>query len=386
MAKKWIVTYFLSALAIPSLLMAGFYYYDPLMLFHKPFNRPVTLAYDMRIQAAGIINSLHHDSYIVGSSMLENTSAREASKILGGNFANISISGGNYIERSYLLDYALKKKEVKAIIYSLDKFGYQDPSKTHAAYPLSNFSYLYADQLSKVKFYLQEKYIKCLLALSDKPKCIGKHITTDMPLNWMHSYSRSFGGIDNWFRVVSARAEKERRRRLTTWLKISNRRDKFKVETSRVKRRVDQAITAIENTIITYVLSYPNTQFHLIFPPYSRIQFVFWYKKEPMRAKVYEAVVRYFAEHATTLPNLSVYGYADQNFLDDIANYRDLSHYHQRINQQMLHDIANKRHLLTRDNVDSYLKKARKKAMGFNLRDEFTSKVEAFFASTEGQK
>ena len=40
----------------------------------------------MRLQAAGVINNFDFDSVVFGSSMLENTSAKEASKKLGGNF------------------------------------------------------------------------------------------------------------------------------------------------------------------------------------------------------------------------------------------------------------------------------------------------------------
>ena len=76
----------------------------------------------MRQQAAGIINNYEFDSIILGTSMLENTSAKEAGEKLGGKFMNISLSGSNFYERSFVLEYALRKKEIKKIIYSLDEY------------------------------------------------------------------------------------------------------------------------------------------------------------------------------------------------------------------------------------------------------------------------
>ena len=51
---------------------------------------------NMRQQAAGIINNYEFDSIILGTSMLENTSAKEADEKLGSKFMNISLSGSNF--------------------------------------------------------------------------------------------------------------------------------------------------------------------------------------------------------------------------------------------------------------------------------------------------
>lgn len=46
---------------------------------------------DMRMQARGLILYKDFDSAIIGTSMLENTSAKEANKKLGGNWINLSL-------------------------------------------------------------------------------------------------------------------------------------------------------------------------------------------------------------------------------------------------------------------------------------------------------
>ncbi|MCW1630108.1 hypothetical protein OLS52_08485 [Campylobacter jejuni] len=75
---------------------------------------------DMRMQARGLILYKDFDSAIIGTSMLENTSAKEANKKLGGNWINLSLGGSTFALRAVILDYLFKHKDIKNIIYSLD--------------------------------------------------------------------------------------------------------------------------------------------------------------------------------------------------------------------------------------------------------------------------
>ena len=95
-SKRWYFSFIALTSSIIAVFFAFLFAYDPYMLFHKPIKRDVTLHSNMRLQAAGIISSLDHDSYILGTSMFENSSADLASKLLGHRFANISISGSSY--------------------------------------------------------------------------------------------------------------------------------------------------------------------------------------------------------------------------------------------------------------------------------------------------
>jgi hypothetical protein len=182
-------------------LAVALYIYDPLMLFHKPYNRDITLHSDMRAQASGIIHSLEYDSFILGTSMLENTSANNASNVIGGKYANISISDGDLFERSYPLKYALQK-DARSIVYSLDSL-YIEQRKGLKNNPFDSYSYLYTDNLNKLKFYLQPKYILCLSIWSNNAKCVGKKVSADRPNYWMkhQKYSSRFGGLENWFKA-----------------------------------------------------------------------------------------------------------------------------------------------------------------------------------------
>ena len=108
-----------------------------------------------RHQVAARINNLHFDSIILGTSVTENFSAGETSKKLGGKFANLSIGGGDFVTRSLILEYALKRKNLKKILYSLDDMGLVAAEMGD----VKNFDFLYDDNKpNDLRIYFSSKY------------------------------------------------------------------------------------------------------------------------------------------------------------------------------------------------------------------------------------
>lgn len=366
--SRWVQNYIKTVIVVPIALAIAFYTFDPMMLFHKPFDRDVTTATaNMRLQAAGIINSLDYNSYILGTSMLENTSANSASDLIGGKFANISLNGSDYFERSYALTYALKNG-AKNIVYSIGPY-YLNQRKGDPRFSIDSFSYLYSDNILKVRFYLQPKYIRCLLTWSESVKCIGMNQSLDRPNSWSghQDYDSRFGGLQNWFSAENNDEIIEVFTSISASAKRVKKGEYDLVNKADLNLKINNAIQYIDDYLISFVRENPTTKFYFIFPPLSRIKYAQWHQLSGTDAKVHEAVVRYFAKIATELKNLTVYGYEDQKFLDDIGNYRDTGHYNEWVNKKMLIDIANNEHTLSSGTVDTYLEIARKKALGFDL-------------------
>lgn len=119
-AKKFIKITIATPVILAVILLGMIYIYDPLQIFHKSFFDKPKFFVEMRLGAKGIIEHYDHDSYILGSSMLQNTSAMEASQKLGGKFVNISPANSSVAEKSIILNFLFKHKKPKNIIYSLD--------------------------------------------------------------------------------------------------------------------------------------------------------------------------------------------------------------------------------------------------------------------------
>ena len=123
-AKKFIFISLLYPLPFVVILLGLLYIYDPFQIFHKPYFREATFFTDMRKQALGIIKHYKFDSYIIGTSMLENTDSKEATSKLNSDdkWINISLSGSTFNERAIVLDYIFQNQNPKHIIYSLDGY------------------------------------------------------------------------------------------------------------------------------------------------------------------------------------------------------------------------------------------------------------------------
>ncbi len=385
-SKALVVLYFFSSILLTAIFFATIYYYDPLKIFHKPYKYKEYLQQNMRQQAAGIINNWDFNSIILGTSMLENTSSKEASRILGGRFVNISLSGSNFWERKLIMDYALRKKTIRTIIYSLDYIGggLVDTSveiTDNADYPLSSFRYLYDDNpVNDFNVYLNDKYLKCVFSFKNKNKCMGHKASIDRPNSWYEFpiHSVRFGGLTSWFK---ARKNPQIKWSFSEIINSVKRIEKGEVKTD---KDVDEKIAAskkhLEKTIITYAKQYPDTEFILAIPPYSRIVDAIDAKYNKPRFARIKASIRYLVDVSSYVKNIKVYGWGDSDYPDDISHYKDLAHYHHSFNSLMLQYIKDGQGLLTNDNVDEYLSVFTRKSSEYDI-ISLAKRIEKYLAS-----
>lgn len=356
-SKTLVITFLTSSLLLGAIFFATLYVYDPLKIFHKPWIYKEYLQHNMRQQAAGIINNFEFDSIILGTSMSENTSSKEASKLLGGRFINISIAGSDFFERAIVLNYVLKKKNIKKVLYSLDSFGgLVYPRKGHPAYHLNDWSYLYDNNpLNDFRAYINNRYLKCLFSISSKKKCMGKKVDFDKPNSWEHVHSSliRFGGLNNW-----------NARTFNVILKETNQTIK---DDKNLKKLILKSHQYIDNTLIKFVEKYPDTEFILFLPPHSRIKYAIKAQYNIPYFERYKANIRYLVNKSNHYSNLKIYGWGNNSFADHIENYRDLNHYASKINSFMLKAISKEEGLLTNNNIDNYLDDFTKKAVKYNL-------------------
>jgi len=351
-------TFFMTIFTTIFIISTGLFLSDPLQLFNSHSKK--MLVPNARHQVAGIINQYSFDSIILGTSMLENTSAIESSKLLGGKFMNISLSGSDFYARSFILDYTLKNKKIKKVIYSLDTNGLIDSRMDDT----SNFDFLYDDnKLNDLKVYISPKYLKCSLY---NPFCV-KDVDIDRPFAWYKNkeHSQRFGGLDNWFKA------KNNGQIRSAFKSISESIKQIKLNKKNIDLNLEDNILKskkyIDNTIIKHVLEYPKTKFILILPPYLRIKYAIDAQYNISSFEKYTSSIRYLVSKSHKYSNLKIYGWGNHSFVDNIANYKDLHHYEYKINSWMLGAIKRKEGLLTVDNIDNYLNIFTQKALDYDL-------------------
>ncbi len=360
----FLMTCFLLAVSFFSVL----FIYDPLKIFHQPFFYKEYLQSNMRKQVAGIANNWEYDSIILGTSILECTSAQEASNIVGGRFVNISLSGSYFFERAIVLKYVLEKKPIKNVIYSLDTVGLIDAAKSNGTYPIDSWSYLYDNNpFNDFKVYLDNKYIRCLFSPYNKIECMGEKVDFDRPNTWhtLPSQSARFGGLKNWFKMKNnPQVNNAFNSILTT---IDYLKQGKKIIDHNLDANIKRSRRYIDDNLIRYIASYPDTEFILILPPYSRIKFAIDAQYNELSFRRYKASIRYLVSKSFQFNNMKVYGWGNHAFVDQISNYKDLIHYEHKINSWMLGAIKRNEGVLTTSNIDSYLKLLSRKSLNYNL-------------------
>lgn len=363
--KNIVLTFFYTALIVATFFFSIIYYYDPLKLFHKPWVYKSFLQSSMREQAVGLLRHWKYDSIILGTSVLENTSSKEASKILGKKFINISIAGSDYFERSIVLDYILPRKKINTILYSMDDLGATRRGDLHHHYKY--WSYLYDDDIwNDIQIYLNSKYLKCLFSLQSKQECMGGKVDFDRPKAWYKDEKVivTFGGFDNWIKNQESANMQHAFYLIVHSLKDSER--KKGINTLRIKAGIERSKKYLDQYILRHVKRNPKTKFLLIIPPYSRLVYALNAYKDMDSFIVYMESLKYLVDASEENENLKVYAWGNDDFVDDIANYRDLTHYNEKINSWMLHAIQRDEGFLTRQNVDAYLKLFKQKALDYN--------------------
>lgn len=352
---------FYTAVSVIIGLTAAQWVYDPLQLFHGSFfHEGIYLNGNMRESARAVIDNYEFDSVILGSSMLENTSSKEAEKAFGGKFVNISLSGGNYAERALVLNYLLRKKQVKTVVYSLDycyeRQGIRPPMPfLYNRTPFDDFA-----------VYYRPAYLKCLSKWSMDGKCIGYPKDLDRPGAWMNNpvHNARFGGVENWKKHINGQHIDNIIYKIKDAAKHVEKGETLGIDT--IPDDIKDAEKYLDENLLSIIRTYPDTEFILIFPPYHRANYAIWAQYELPYFAVYEFVQRHLAE--SEIENMKVYGFDDVGQItDDIDRYKDLLHYHYTVNSDMLGMMDKGEGMLSADNIDGYLLDNRRRAEAFNL-------------------
>lgn len=363
---------------------------DPYRIFHEPWVRDAYYANDtaMRVEAAGIINTEHFDSIILGTSMAENFSAQEATRIFNSNFVNISSSGAWISERSLVLNYALNKRDLAHVIYSLDWGTLKSTSV--AGRPIEPYTYLYdQNPFNDLLIYaLHPKIFRYALCRNPVVQsdllCPQRKDDLETLVEW-HSdsqHSKRFGGLKKWLEARDNRQFMGALKEISERIKEIDGSQVTAFDRKTVERANARHKEVLKENLLIHAAKFPNTTFYLFFPPYSRLNFAILKQSTPQRFEEYLGILRLVVQECAKLPNVKVFGFETEDFLDDLANYKDTSHYHQRFNSAMLHWMKNGQHELTPENLEPYIQTITDRAAAYSLR-EIGGQIDLYLAGSK---
>ncbi|MDE7174333.1 MAG: hypothetical protein K2N70_08340, partial [Helicobacter sp.] len=191
---------------------------------------------------------------------------------------------------------------------------------------------------------------------SQSENCIGQHRAETIEDSIVkHANAKNiqvlYGGIENWLHDFNETVNNSNRDRISQIKHIMA--SKSIITESQTAPRIQQGIN---DYVLSIIKQYPETQFHLILPTFSRLGYKTLFNgKEPY------VVLTWLVSEIEKLPNAKLYGFDDLDYADHIENYWDIYHYNIDMNSMQLDAIRDDTHILTPHNIEEYLNTMRRK-------------------------
>ncbi len=346
--KKLILVWFLVVFLF--LLFVGLFNYtiDPYQQYRKATLYPMLFEKNHRYINPGLAKTYNYKSIVIGSSMTQNFIINEVEEKLDFNKTiKLCMSSATGHEKYQILKTSFRHKTIEAVFYGLDVFAFfGKPNKMEpdVVFPF----YLYDDDRLNDYNYI----FNFDVALKGFAALVKPYLDSNNPLyqydlmwQWQHGFENAFG------------KEKALNRYLARY------RPNKKFKTSLYLNNLENSFN---QNVVFLIAAHPETTFIFFYPPYSILAYYDWNKKGALETLI--KFKHYIFEKTKVYKNVRLYDFQSaEEIIMNLDNYRDFSHYHQKINTWILGEIEQNNYRVTEENIDSYDKKLLDLAKGYVL-------------------
>lgn len=327
--KKWIRTWFIIIIIIP---IVGTFNYtvDPLQHYrqsswYKPYS------FDQRSLVWGLLKNYKFDSVIVGTSMTENFRKTYVDSILGTDVVKASISGASAYEENIVIKEALKKDDLKTVIYGIDLFSFRGESTRLRHGKNSIPLYLINDSL-----WDDYKYLLSLDTVKNSFKVLIANFTKYKKRNI--DYDKFYFWADkNTFSKEKVLKDYKKR--------LNEENNKFNINDYELKK----LIKSFEYNILFHIKSNQNKKFIVFFPPYSILSYKFFQSNGTLNSMI--KFKREVLNRLCKYENVDIYDFQiAKNITHNLDLYKDVSHYSDIVNNWMIDNIRDGAYLIHNEN------------------------------------
>jgi hypothetical protein len=289
----------------------------------------------------GLIKNYDYDSLLIGTSMVANFKASDIEEKLEFNkVLKVPTFGGCISEQVETIMFAQNYKKIKNILFGLDVYSFSAfnlPTEEKKDFP----NFLYDDSILNDKEYLLNtrvlgRSLNSLLNRYDKDKI---EYQLDNLYEWQSQYENMFDGGGN--------VKKNYSDQLNRYKSIG-----YAYKFTTLKKNFDQYLLPI-------IKKNKDINFYFFYPPYSILYFKLMqkgnYLDDYLKFKhyVYNSIKKY--------ENIKLYDFQyEKEITHNLANYKDTTHYHQKINFWMLNCMKNNTYLVSKDNIDKMISELKK--------------------------
>lgn len=306
---------------------------DPMFNYHKPFNGLTYVLNNERYQNAGIYRNFEYNAVITGTSMTENFLASEFDELFQVQSVKVPFYGATYKEIDSQLRLGFENNDnIKIVLRGLD-LGHLIEDKDEMKYG-GRPTFLYNNTI-----------------LDDAPYLLNKMRVEEAVNNVILTYkgveSTSFDEYAVW------RGKKYGKEAVfETW---NNAPRVLCPVTQNCENIVKNNVT---QNILETVQNNPDTMFYLFWTPHS---VVYWDKlqKEGNTDLMINSLIL-ATEMLLEEDNVKIFSFFDNyNLICNLENYKDILHYGEWINSDILKWMNNDEYLLTKDNYKEHFEEIR---------------------------
>ncbi len=317
--RKWVISFLAGWFSLLFLWGGIVLFTDPYIVFHRTIG--LKTAYrNPYAMLPGILRNEPYDTVLIGSSMCQNFELKDICDALGGDTIKATAPGLSGEDVDQFLQEIFKRNDVRLrrIIIGVDLWGYSSSRQAH----WRDYHYLYQRQWSWEYFYSQntaEAVFNLIVTNLASADTKGANLEKDR--------NRMF--CDKLWRFKYSRKTFENAIRKNERMRPAPLNDAF--------------VQNIDQRLISHIKAHPEVHFDLFLPPYSAC---FWSMQQE-----YGDITGYLnarlslAQAVETLPNVSLHDFQDDTkIISDFDRYKDISHYNQKTNREILGSIARQDH------------------------------------------
>ena len=317
--RRWALGTLFGLLVMLGLVAALVIVVDPFQHYRKAsFYTPLVDRSLQRYINVGMARNYTYDTLSLGSSMTENTRTSDLERVLGGTALQLPFRGASLSELGLAMGNALGSRELKRVLIHIDDVNYTDsPNTALNSLP----QYLYdGNPFTDIYYWFNLDVLARLPELYEYNRyALGRpeELDLDMLYNWteavMYGKARVFGSYRQW-----------------------NRAKTPPMPIERIMPYVEQNL---QQHLLPYIEGYPDTEFIIIYTPYSTLQ---WYNTYLFGQE--DRVLYGRAEFARVLlpyPNVRLFDFhVNEDWATDYERYTDFTHYHGDINTEIIEAIG----------------------------------------------
>lgn len=356
-SKKWLISFISILITLIFISAILTFIIDPYFHYRAPSNLSFydLRRNDQRYVNNGIIRHFNYDAMILGTSHTENFKTSEFNNFFNCNAIKVPLAGAELKELAEQTIFAINHNHnLKHILYGItyeDIIDDKDASK-YEEYP----TYLYDDNIfNDYKYIFSGQVLKnifhnIIFILN------GKSMDFDKAFSWRNDGVM----LDNAFSKEKVLSLYERVPKKIPSTKL-NEEEKNKV------------IDNIKQNIINIVKDNKNIDFYLFLTPHS----IVWWDEISQKGDLlkYLEAEEILINSLLEYENVKLYSFfSNTNLICDLNNYMDTTHYSEEISSQILKWIKNNEYLLTKENVNEYLKQEKEFYLNYNYDEIFSDK------------